>query len=87
MDQLHSFLNQSAFRTNAIMLGIDPTRYAFFARNTSQVSWSFSGQPQVVHSGTYEAVSEQTFTEMVTFLIDYAMRVSEVYVPKAVGAK
>jgi hypothetical protein len=87
LDQLHSFLNQSAFRTNAIMLGVDPIRYAYFARNTPHVNWSFSGQPQVVHWGTYEAVSEQDFTEMVQFLVDYALRVSEAYVPKAIGAQ
>jgi hypothetical protein len=51
------------------------------------VSWSFSGQPYVTHSGTYEAVSDENFAEMVEFLIDYAMRVSEAYIPKAVSAK
>ena len=53
LNQLHSFLSQTAFRMNAIMLGIDPIRYAFFARNTPQVIWSFSGQSQVILTSTY----------------------------------
>jgi hypothetical protein len=40
---------------------------------------------QVVHWGTYEAVSDGAFAEMVDFVIDYAMRVSEVHFPKGVA--
>lgn len=79
LDQLHSFLGESALRTNAIMLGVDPVRYASFARNTPNIVWSASGIPTTILLSTYEAVSERDFTEMIDFLIDYALKVSEAY--------
>jgi hypothetical protein len=77
LDEVHSFLRESALRTNAVMLGIDPVRYASFVRNTPNVQWSASGKPTVIHTSSYGSVSEQDFTEMIDFLIDYALRVSE----------
>jgi hypothetical protein len=77
LDELESFLKESASRTNAVMLGVDPVRYASFVRNTPIVQWSASGKSTVVHSSTYGAVSEDDFTEMINFLIDYALKVSE----------
>jgi hypothetical protein len=77
LDELHPFLRESALRTNAVMLGVDPVRYASFARNTPHIQWSVSGKPSVIHSSSYGAVSEHDFTEMINFLIDYALKVSE----------
>jgi hypothetical protein len=77
LDEVHSFLRESALRTNALLLGVDPVRYAFFDRNTPNVQWSPSGKSHVIDSSSYRAVSEHDFTEMIDFLIDYALRVSE----------
>jgi hypothetical protein len=80
-NQLHSFLNQSAVRANATMLGIDAVRYSAFVRNTPNVQWSFSGRSTVVHTSPYLHVSQTNFDEMVDFLVDYALKASEVYIP------
>jgi len=77
LDELHSFLRESALRMNTVMLGVDPARYGSFVRNTPNVQWSVSGKPTVIHSSTYAAVSEPDFSEMINFLIDYALKVSE----------
>ncbi len=79
LDEVHSFLRESALRTNAVMLGFDPVRYASFSRNTPQIQWSSSGRITVNHSSTCTTVSEHDFTEMINFLIDYALRVNEAY--------
>ena len=77
LDELHSFLKESALRMNTVMLRVDPARYGSFVRNTPIVQWSVSGKSTVVLTSTYSAVSEEEFTEMVNFLIDYALKVSE----------
>jgi len=77
LEELHSFLSESALRTNAVMLGFDPVRYASFVRNTPIVQWSVSGKPTVIRTSTYAAVSEDDFAEMVNFLIDYALKMVE----------
>jgi hypothetical protein len=77
LNELDSFLRESALQTNAVMLGVDPVRYASFLRNTPIVQWSVSGKPTVIHSSTYAAVSEGDFTDMINFLIEYALKVSE----------
>jgi hypothetical protein len=80
LNQLHSFLGQSAVRANAAMLGIDPVRYGVFLSKTPNVIWSYSGESQTVHTSTYQHVSENDFSEMIDFLIDYALKASEAYV-------
>ena len=65
LDELDSFLRESALRTNAAMFGVDPARYGSFIRNTPIVQWSVSGKSTVVLTSTYSAVSEEDFTEMV----------------------
>jgi hypothetical protein len=80
-NQLHSFLAQSTVRVNAAMLGIDPVRYAAFNRNTPNVQWSLSGRSQVIYSSDYSHISETDFNDMVDFLIDYALKASEAYIP------
>jgi hypothetical protein len=89
LSQLHSFLNESASRANAARLGIDPVRYAAFVRNTPIVQWSNSGKSTVIHTSTYQHVSEDDFNEMLTFLIDYALKASVAYVslPRASTAQ
>jgi hypothetical protein len=49
LDGLHSFLEQCASSTNAIMLGFNPIRYANFARIGPGVVWASNGTPHVQH--------------------------------------
>jgi hypothetical protein len=81
LDQRHSFLEQCASRTNAIMFGIDPIRYARFTASGPGVQWSMTGIPYVNHWSTYQEVSLKNFDEFVSLLIDYALKVSEAYIP------
>jgi hypothetical protein len=76
---LDSFLKTSALRSNAEMFGFDPDRYAFFIKNTPNIQWSVSGKQTVMHLSRYSAVSERDFADMIDFLIDYALKVSEAY--------
>jgi hypothetical protein len=45
LDELHSFLNESAARANAAMLGTDPVRYAKLLRNTPNCPVELLGAP------------------------------------------
>jgi hypothetical protein len=81
LSQLHSFLDQCAGRTNALMFGIDPIRYINFVRHGPGVVWISNGKPQVQHWSTYESVTLERFEELLSFLIDYALKVSEAYIP------
>lgn len=84
LNQLHAFLDQSAIRTNALMYGVDPIRYTNFLKTGPGVQWSLTGVPYVSHWGTYDAVSSEQFDELIAFLIDYALKVSEAYIPLAI---
>lgn len=80
LNQLHSFLDQTATRMNAAMLDIDPTQYAAFLRNTPSIQWSVSGNPTVIHGSTHTQVSGDDFVRFVDFLIDYALKAEQAYV-------
>jgi hypothetical protein len=80
LTQLHSFLDQCASRTNALMLGVDPIRYADFLGTGPAVLWSTTGKPSVQHWRTYEEVDLERFDELVSFLIDYALKVGGSYI-------
>jgi hypothetical protein len=86
LSQLHAFLGESASRMNAAMIGVDPTRYAALRRNTPNVQWSVSGKQTVVMTETYQRISEQDFSGMLDFLIEYALNVSEISISKAPGS-
>jgi hypothetical protein len=62
---------------NAAMIGVDPVRYAAFVRNTPNIQWAMSGKYTVIMTRTYDKVSESDFTEMLDFLIEYALNASE----------
>lgn len=83
LDQIHSFLDQAASRMNAAMLGVDPVRYGAFVRSTPLVQWAMSGNYTVIMTSTYDKVSEAQFAEMLDFLIEYALKASEAYIPIA----
>ena len=75
-------MESSATATNALMLGVDPLQYANFVAIGPNVQWTFAGTPSVALWRTYEDFTIEKFDDLISFLIDYALKVSEVYVPK-----
>jgi hypothetical protein len=84
LDQLHSFMESTASVTNALMLGIDPYRYSDFVRSAPALQWTMAGSYTALFSRTYESVSVERFDELAAFLIDYALKISEAFIPKAI---
>jgi hypothetical protein len=82
LDQLHEFLDEVAGTTNAIMLGIDPVRYAHFVRSTPTLQWSMAGTYQALLWGPYDQMSLSAYDELALFLVEYALRADESYVVK-----
>jgi hypothetical protein len=66
---------------NATMLGVDPIRYAAFVRSTPNVQWSMAGTHTVIMMRSYDSVSQADFTELLDFIIEYAVKASEAYIP------
>ncbi|UWZ83617.1 hypothetical protein [Occallatibacter riparius] len=80
---LHAFLDQCASKINAMTIGIDPVKYAEFMKAGPGVLWSMTGQPFVSHwSVTYDHVTEERFSSFIDFLVDYALKASDVYIPR-----
>jgi hypothetical protein len=82
LKQLHNFLDQCANQTNALMLGIDSGRVARFKRSSPSVLWSMADTPIISHWNDYSPMTVEAFDELVDFLVDYALKSSEAYVPK-----
>jgi len=57
---------------------------AIVDRTGPAVQWSITGVPYVSHWSTYDGVSLEQFDELIAFLIDYALKVSEAYIPLAI---
>jgi hypothetical protein len=81
LNQLHSFLNASAARVNALMMGLDPVQYGNFLQKTPIIQWTMSGESHVMHTSTYSNVSGDDFAVMLNFVVEYAIAVSEISVP------
>jgi hypothetical protein len=85
LDHVHAFMQQTATRVNAIMLGVDPIRYTHFVTSTPSLLWNFNGTAyQAQIWGSYDRMTLAMYDEFLLFLIEYAMRVSEAYVPTVV---
>lgn len=84
LNQLHSFLESSASVTNALILGIDPYRYSDFVRSGPTLQWTITGAYTAFFRRSYENVSLERFDELTAFLIDYALKVSEAYIPNII---
>ena len=85
LDQLHAFFEQTASRTNALMLGIDPIRYAKFVGSTPSLVWTLAGTYQAQIWRSYAEMKLEEYEELATFLIDYALRVQNAYIPDVIG--
>lgn len=82
MRNLHGFLDQCAIRTNALTLSFDPIMYRAFMRIGPYLQWSFTGTYTVLHSSDYKQITPQVFDEFVDFLIDYALKSADAYLPR-----
>lgn len=84
LNGLHSFLQNSASITNSMMFGIDPLRYSDFIQTVPTLQWNMAGTYTVQLWQDYREVSLDRFDNLVSFLIDYALKMSEAYVPDVV---
>ena len=70
---LQETISECVETLNVSMLGIDPVRYTYFISNTPRVSWSVSGQPQVILKRDYNSVPDQVFNTCFEFVVDVAL--------------
>jgi len=80
LNQLHSFLDQVEVVVNALRFGVDPVRYTDFVRSGPTLQWTITGKYTVFSNRTFDSMSVQRFDELVAFLIDYALRISDSYI-------
>lgn len=73
---LHEVLTYCVETLNVSMLGIDPTRHAFFLSNTPHVSWTVSGLHHTNLSRDYNAVPDKVFHTCFEFVVDVALNAS-----------
>lgn len=81
LNQLHSFMDQCASWVNSAMLGVDPVRYAMFVRSTPTLQWSVSGKYTAIMTRSYDNASQSEFSDLVNFLIEYAVKANDAYIP------
>lgn len=83
LQSIHSFMDASARITNALILGIDPLRYADFLNVGPALQWTMAGSYTAVFSRSYAAMTIETFDSLISFLVEYALKTSEVAKPKS----
>jgi len=82
---LHDFLAQCATKINGLVLGVDPVKHSDFMKAGPGIQWSMTGKPYVSHwSETYDHVTLERFEGFIDFLVDYALKASDVYIPRPV---
>jgi hypothetical protein len=81
--QLHSFLDECARSTNAMMLSIDRLQYAAYLRESPYIHWTADGRAHVQSRRDYQDLTEETFDKWKAFVVDYALKAVDVYVPYA----
>lgn len=84
LNSLHSFMQNSATVTNSLMLGIDPVEYSRFVTVGPTLQWTMAGTYTAQFWRSYSEMTLETFDELLEFLIDYALKVSQVAVAKPV---
>jgi|ERR1700733_339931 len=78
---LHEFLELSAARTNALTFDFDPLRYARFSKYGPAIYQTMDGAFHANHWGNYDDVTTAVFEELVEFLVDYSLKLRDVYQP------
>jgi hypothetical protein len=81
LGQLHSFLDECAKSTNAIMLKIDRLQYAAYLRLGPYILWTMDGRPHIQYSDTFESLPREAFDKWKAFVVDYAFKAADVYIP------
>jgi hypothetical protein len=82
LKQLHSFLKRTETVTNALMFGVDPIRYTEFVQTGPTLQWTFTGKHTAYWNATFDHISMKRFEALTMFLIDYALKVSDAYIPR-----
>jgi hypothetical protein len=80
--QLHTFLQQTATITNALMFGIDPIRYLDFIQMGPSLQWAMNGKYQAQLFRSYNKMTQRKVDDLVSFLIDYALKISGAYIAR-----
>ena len=84
LEQLHSFLTQVEVVVNALRFGVDPVRYTDFVHCGPTLQWSVTGKFTAFPNRTFDDMSVERFDELVAFLIDYALKISDSYISRPV---
>jgi hypothetical protein len=85
LGQLHKFLQTSATITNVLMLGVDPVRYFDFNHSVPSIQRTMGKTYTIFYRLDYAICSEERFEELMGFVIDYALKVSDLYSPEKTG--
>lgn len=85
LGQLHKFLQTSATITNVLMLGVDPVRYFDFNYSVPAIQRTMGKAYTIIYRLDYASCSEERFEELMGFVIDYALKVSDLYSPETTG--
>ncbi|MDR3715109.1 MAG: hypothetical protein P4L51_20030 [Puia sp.] len=86
LDQLHKFLQISATITNILMLGVDPVRYFDFNHSVPLIQRTMGKTYTIIYRLDYSNCSEDRFEELMGFVIDYSIKVSDLYSPETTGS-
>lgn len=71
--------------TNIIALGMDPVRYYDFHQATPSIMYSAGSEYHISYSIEYTDCTQERFEELMSFVIEYALRINERYAPQATG--
>lgn len=79
--QLHSFLEESAKTTNAMLLKIDRLLYARYLEEGPYIQWTMDGRPHVHSRDDYQGLTREEYERWKSFVIDYAFKAIDAYIP------
>jgi hypothetical protein len=79
--QLHSFLDECATTTNAMLLKTDRLQYAAYSKEGPYIQWTMDGRPHVHYRDDYQSLTREDYEKWKAFVIDYAFKAVDAYVP------
>ncbi len=85
LDQLHGFLQTNAIITNILMLGVDPGRYFDFTHSVPAIQRTMGKSYTIIYRLDYSSCPLDRFEELMGFVIEYALKISELYTPDKIG--
>ena len=81
LEQLYSFLEESAKTTNAMLLKIDRLQYAAYLQQGPYIQWTMDGKPHVHCRDDYRSLTREIYEKWKAFVIDYAFKAVDAYIP------